>query len=170
MFSVLTLTDGFFGKITSDFESLPNLPDKGSSLTMKQNWFSTTQRHSFLSSWSIIFFVLLAACASTATLPAQVIEEYYQALTKGDLNTMIALACPEWEEQARNEYNSFSAVTAELEGLQCKTISQEKTSAIVGCEGKVVANYGNEVLEIDLSKLTFQLVQQDGNWRFCGYP
>lgn len=118
----------------------------------------------------LIFQLFFAACASQAELPAQVIEAYYQALTKKDLNTMISLACPEWEEQARNEYNSFGAVTTQLQGLRCQTTSQEQAKARVNCQGKIIANYGNEVLEIDLSKLTFELVQQGGNWRFCGYP
>lgn len=112
----------------------------------------------------------LSACASSADLPARVMEEYYQALNKKDLNSMIALTCAEWEEQARNEFNSFGAVTTELQALKCETVSRDQSKAIVSCRGKIIANYGNEVLEIDLSKLTFQLVQQGGNWRFCGYP
>ncbi|GAB4472701.1 MAG: hypothetical protein Kow0088_07470 [Anaerolineales bacterium] len=98
------------------------------------------------------------------------IEDYYRALTKKDLNTMVSLSCPEWEAQARNEYNSFAAVTTELSGVECHTTSQDQSKAIVNCQGKIIANYGNEVLEIDLSKLTFQLVQKGGNWLFCGYP
>ncbi|MFN3309954.1 MAG: hypothetical protein ACK44E_12175, partial [Anaerolineales bacterium] len=66
--------------------------------------------------------------------------------------------------------NSFGAVTTELQALKCETVSQDQSKAIVSCDGKIIANYGNEVLEIDLSKLTFQLVRQGGNWRFCGYP
>ena len=118
----------------------------------------------------LICQLVLAACASSTELPAQVMEDYYQALTKKDLNTMISLACSEWEEQARNEYNSFGAVSTELQDLQCQTLSQDQAKAVVNCRGKIVANYGNEVLEIDLSKFTFKLVQQGGNWRFCGYP
>jgi len=98
----------------------------------------------------LICQLVLAACASSTELPAQVMEDYYQALTKKDLNTMISLACSEWEEQARNEYNSFGAVTTELQDLRCETISQEQAKALVNCRGKIVANYGNEVLEIDL--------------------
>lgn len=114
--------------------------------------------------------MVLAACASSSDLPARVVEEYYQALVKQDLNAMIALVCSAWEEQARNEYNSFSAVQIELQNLNCETISRDQSNALVKCNGKIIANYGNEVLEVDLSKLTFQLVQQAGSWRFCGYP
>lgn len=131
----------------------------------------TTYRMS--TAWFVLLLIwqlILAACASTTELPAQVIEAYYQALTQKDLNTMISLACSEWEEQARNEYNSFGAVTTELQGLRCETIAQDQGKASVNCRGKIIANYGNEVLEIDLSKFTFELVQQGGNWRFCGYP
>lgn len=114
--------------------------------------------------------MVLVACASSSDLPAQVVEEYYQALVKQDLNAMIALVCSAWEEQARNEYNSFSAVQTELQDLSCETISKDQSNALVKCSGKIIANYGNEVLEVDLSKFTFQLVQQGGSWRFCGYP
>ncbi len=120
--------------------------------------------------WMFVASFAVSACASDTALPAQTMEAYYQALAKNDLNTMIALACPEWEEQARNEYQSFGAVTIDLEDVRCETESLEGSNAIVRCRGKILANYGNEVLEIDLTKLSFLVVQQGGNWRFCGYP
>ncbi len=120
--------------------------------------------------WGVLLSFILSACAASRDLPAQAMEEYYRALAKKDLNSMISLACPEWEEQARNEYTSFAAVAIELQDLECKTTSKDGSKAIVNCLGKIVANYGNEILEIDLAKLAFQLIEQGGTWRFCGYP
>ena len=34
---------------------------------------------------------------------------------------------------------------------------------------KIVANYGNEVLELDLSERSYQVVEEGGEWRMCGY-
>ncbi|MCX8061130.1 MAG: hypothetical protein N3D16_00970 [Anaerolineales bacterium] len=127
-------------------------------------------RSIYLLSFYLIPILFIVSCASSEDLPARVVEEYYQALTRQDLNTMVSLVCSEWEEQARNEYNSFSAVTTQLQEISCETVTLDQTKALVKCNGKIVANYGNEILEINLAKLTFQLVQQSGNWRFCGYP
>jgi len=38
----------------------------------------------------------------------------------------------------------------------------------VSCTGTITANYGNEVLEIDLSERTYQVVFEAGERRMCG--
>jgi len=48
-------------------------------------------------------------------------------------------------------------------------LTVEGNSAIVACTGKIVANYGNEVLEIDLAAQKYQAVFEGGEWRMCGY-
>ena len=40
---------------------------------------------------------------------------------------------------------------------------------LVGCTGTIVANYGNEVLEINLADQTYKAAFEGGEWRMCGY-
>lgn len=115
----------------------------------------------------ITFF--LVACSSQSDRPARVVESYYQALINKNENQMLSFVCSQWESQARNDYQSFAAVTAELKDLQCSVKEFSENSASVVCRGLIIANYGNEILEIDLSRFNFDLIQEAGDWRLCGY-
>ena len=82
---------------------------------------------------------------------------------------MINHSCSDWESQAKLELNSFAAVEASLENLTCEISGQEGEYTLVDCRGIIIANYGAEVLEIDLQERTFQVLQEGGEWRMCGY-
>jgi hypothetical protein len=60
-------------------------------------------------------------------------------------------------------------VEAKLESLSCQVAKKEEDALIVSCAGRIVANYGNEVLEIDLSKQNYRVIKESGDWRMCGY-
>lgn len=117
----------------------------------------------------LIIPLLLLSCSSQRDLPAEIVESYYRFLLQKDLNQMLSLVCLQAEGQARTDYESFSAVTAELKDLHCVSSQTEQGTASVTCKGKILANYGNEVLEIDLSRFTFNVIQEAGDWRLCGY-
>ncbi|MGB9669031.1 MAG: nuclear transport factor 2 family protein [Anaerolineales bacterium] len=119
----------------------------------------------------VLFSVVVLAygCSTNNQAPAMVVQDYYQALVNKNINGMLARVCADWEPNARNDYQSFAAVTAQLQELQCQVQSLDGNSAIVNCKGKIEANYGNEVLEIDLSKFTYKLIHENGDWRLCGY-
>lgn len=117
----------------------------------------------------IVIFILLAGCSSNQNSQAKLVENYYKALMDKNLNLMLAQVCPDWEEQARTDYQSFAAVSAQLKDIHCKVQSLEEKSATVTCQGKIEADYGNEILEIDLSKFVFKIIQENGDWRLCGY-
>jgi hypothetical protein len=118
----------------------------------------------------ILFSLAIAACTSgTAGNPAGVVENYLQALTARDVNQMIGLSCAEWEPQARLEYDSFAAVTLNLNEVACKQTGEADAAALVSCTGSIVANYGAEDLQIDVADRTYRVIQQGGEWRMCGY-
>lgn len=96
-------------------------------------------------------------------------ERYFQALAAGDENQLVDASCAAWEESARVELGSFTAVSVELEEMVCQEDSQVGEVSIVTCTGSIVANYGNEVLEIDLSERSYEVVSEGGEWRLCGY-
>ena len=82
---------------------------------------------------------------------------------------MINRACAAWEAQAQQEFDSFAAVTANLDQVKCQMTGQEGDNRLVTCQGKIIANYGNEVLEINLGDRTYLVVDEGGAWRMCGY-
>jgi hypothetical protein len=118
-----------------------------------------------------LLVVLLAACSSGGSEngPAAAIESYNRALVAKDENGMINLSCADWEESARNELNSFGAVTPTIRDLSCTEQGEENGYTLVTCEGVIDADYGNEVLSIQLSDRTYRTVEEGGEWRMCGY-
>lgn len=124
-------------------------------------------RSLLLAAW-IVFN--MAGCAGRASGSAtQAVESYLQALAKRDLNGMIAAACTDWEANAKLEFDSFTAVTLQLEGLACRQTGGQDATAQVTCSGSLIANYGDEDLKIDIADRPFRAVQEAGEWRMCGY-
>ncbi len=124
--------------------------------------------------FSLIFLLvftslLLAACASNnENAPVQAVENYLNALVEKDANRLTTLSCGEWEDDALLELDSFQAVTARLEGLACEQTGTDGETALVLCNGNIVATYNDEDQQLDLSVRTYQVVQEGGEWLVCG--
>ncbi len=118
----------------------------------------------------LVFTILvLAACASNnENAPVQAVENYLTALVEKDADRLTTLTCGEWEDEALLELDSFQAVTARLEGLACEQTGTEGETALVLCNGNIVATYNNEDQQLDLSVRTYQVVQEGGEWLVCG--
>ena len=113
--------------------------------------------------------LLLTACsASNSDAPAQTVESYLTALVEKDADRLATLSCGEWEDDALLELDSFQAVTARLEGMACEQTGTDGDTALVLCNGKIIATYGNEDQELDLSVRTYQVLQEGGEWLVCG--
>jgi hypothetical protein len=113
---------------------------------------------------------ILAACVGANTYnAANAVESYLQALISKDENQMVYYSCADWEPEASLEYNSFAAVEVDLDSLNCQEAGQDGDFTLVNCTGKITANYGAEVLEIELDERTFQVLLEGGEWRMCGY-
>jgi hypothetical protein len=63
----------------------------------------------------------------------------------------------------------LAAVRLESKILSCKSTGQEPAYTLVDCTGSIIANYGNEDLQIDVADQTFRVIQEGGDWRVCGY-
>ena len=117
----------------------------------------------------IIAALFLAACASgNADAPVRAVEDYLNALVEKDADRLSTLSCGAWEESALLELDSFQAVNARLEGLACEQTGTDGETALVLCNGKIIATYGNEDQELDLSVRTYQVSQEGGEWLVCG--
>jgi hypothetical protein len=118
----------------------------------------------------IVFIALtLLACASNNdNAPVQAVEDYLNALVEKDANRLTTLVCGEWEDEALLELDSFQAVTARLDGLACEQTGTDGDTALVLCNGNIVASYNNEDQQLDLSIRTYQVVEEGGEWLVCG--
>jgi hypothetical protein len=117
----------------------------------------------------LLITLVLSGCTTDQSSAPASIEDYIQALVNRDENSLINFSCAAWEGEARSEFNSFSAVSVSLEDLECQEIDQDDVFTIVSCQGKIIANYGNEVLEIHLEDQKYLSVLEGGEWRMCGY-
>jgi hypothetical protein len=122
----------------------------------------------------IVLVALLAALALTACAsgngdaPAQAVEDYLEALVAKDADRLSTLSCGEWEDDALLELDSFQAVSARLEGVACEQTGTDGETALVLCNGNIIATYNEEDQELDLSVRTYQVIQEGGEWLVCG--
>jgi len=120
----------------------------------------------------LLFVGILAGvtgCSNDSGGPVSAIESYNQALVKGEADQLTTFSCSDWEADAQNELASFSAVKVNLEDMSCNETGKDGDTVLVSCAGKIIANYGNEVLEINLADRLYQVVLEGGEWRMCGY-
>jgi outer membrane lipoprotein-sorting protein len=111
----------------------------------------------------------LTGCASNnADAPVQAVENYLNALVAKDADRLSTLSCGEWEDDALLELDSFQAVSARLEGLSCEQTGTDGDTALVLCNGNIIATYNDEDQELDLSVRTYQVVEEGGEWLVCG--
>jgi hypothetical protein len=116
----------------------------------------------------IPLFLLLTACAPRGDPSSRAVESYLNALVEKDGDRISAVSCGDWEASALVELDSFQAVEAELEGLSCAKTGTDGDAALVSCQGKIIATYGKESQELDLSVRTYRVVEQGGDWLVCG--
>lgn len=120
-----------------------------------------------------VFFCIIALTGCTANAPqagaSKAVETYIRALVDRDENRAIAASCADWEAQSKVEYNSFSAVKLDMEGLSCQDSGKDDPFTLVRCSGSIVANYGAEDLTIDIAARTYRAIEEGGEWRMCGY-
>jgi hypothetical protein len=111
----------------------------------------------------------LSACSNDSDGPVSAIEAYNKALVNGEVDQLTTLSCSDWEADAQNELASFAAVKVSLEDMTCSQGDKDGDTVLVSCSGKIIANYGNEVLEINLADRLYQAALEGGEWRMCGY-
>ncbi len=121
----------------------------------------------------LILIILLSTACSTSNdkqdAAAKAVANYLTALNAKNLDSMLQYSCSAYEETANLEVNAFAGVETKLEGLECQTIATEEESTIVACGGKIIATYGNENQELGLDTRNYLAIQEDGEWRMCGY-
>ncbi|MBI5668210.1 MAG: hypothetical protein HZC41_09405 [Chloroflexi bacterium] len=132
-----------------------------------RKWFAVGTRYIVsLQVLMLVLVLLLAACAGGEAGggdPADAVEKYLTSKVAGDADGVKALLCSAMEADLDREANSFAAVDASLEGMDCQ---RDGSSDVVRCAGKIVAVYGTENMDFPLG--AYKVVQEGGEWKWCG--
>lgn len=106
---------------------------------------------------------LLAGCNAGEGDPVEIVESYLEAKVAGDAGLISSLLCTDMENLIERESRTFSSVSdVTIEGMSCSFDGE----SIVTCAGRIVALYGTE--EVDFPLTSYRVVQEDGEWRWCG--
>ena len=117
----------------------------------------------------ILASLFIVSCSSSNTdAPAQAVEDYLTALVEKDSDRLPTLVCGDWEEDALTELDALQAVSARLEDVSCQQTGTDGDTSLVNCAGSIVLTYDTEDQKIDLSVVTYQVVEENGDWLVCG--
>jgi len=122
----------------------------------------------------LLFVVMLiAGCAQDSSdpqAPAKAVEKYIQAQVAKDSDAFATTFCAEYELDALTEFDSFGVVDATVEDMTCEAGDIADGTATVTCTGSIDIVYdGENNRTLDLSRLPYSVVQEDGEWKMCGY-
>jgi hypothetical protein len=117
---------------------------------------------------TILFALLLSACAKQADLPAAAVEAYWKAMASKDSAALSSLSCADYEGTALSTMDSFLAVDLVLTDLTCSSTNNTGDKADVNCKGSLTASYGSENFDFELSNKIFVATNPAGDWLMCG--
>jgi len=111
----------------------------------------------------------MASATSAPSPAARTVENYLAALVSKDAAKVSNLACKAWEQDALLEMDGFQAVKAELDNVSCKATGTAGDATLVSCTGNIALTYNNELQSLDVSRQTYKVIQEGGDYRVCGY-
>jgi hypothetical protein len=118
---------------------------------------------------ALVAFMIVTCQKSQASHASSVVRDYFEALVAKDANQAVNLSCTAWEEQAQIDADTFAINPATAENIQCKAAGEDGEATLVSCTGKLVLDYNGEKQEINLADRTYRVVQENNEWRMCGY-
>lgn len=118
---------------------------------------------------SSLFVLLLAGCAGGKSEAAATVEAYLAALVGRQADKLSTLSCAAWESSALTELDAFQNVEAQLVDLSCSETGKDGDTTLVTCGGKITASYNGELQEFPLGDRVYELVDEGGELRVCGY-
>jgi hypothetical protein len=119
----------------------------------------------------VVLTLVLAACGGPAggkDPAAAAVESYLAAAVSKDATKVSGLVCKDFEDQALLFMDGFQAVKAELSGVSCKNAGKENSATLVSCTGSISLTYNTEKQSLDVSRQSYQVVQQGGDYLVCG--
>jgi len=111
-----------------------------------------------------VLVLLLTACAGGSDGATAAVESYLNASIEADAETLTQVICAERESEVEATARRFSSVSgARIENMDC---TFDEAASTVSCTGQIIATYGTEDTAFPLE--TYQVVQEDGEWKWCG--
>ena len=111
---------------------------------------------------------LLYACSPSKHPAVTAVESYLRALVGKDESRLVGLTCKDFEADALLEFDAFSLVQTRLEGLKCQAQDTGESAASVTCQGQIIATYGAEDQQFELSQRIYQVQKEGSDWLVCG--
>jgi len=117
---------------------------------------------------SLLLAGLLYACGPSKHPAIAAVESYLRAMVDKDEARFVGLTCKEYEADSLLQFDAFSMVKTRLEGLKCQAQDTGEAAASVTCQGQIIASYGAEDQQFDLSGRKFQVQKEGSDWLVCG--
>ena len=131
------------------------------------------QRLSILKQWlapvGLLTFVLVVAACGSQDSPVAAVQNYLNARIAADDTKMIAMTCKDQESLAETEAASFKSMNAKLDSVSCSQAGTDGQFTVVGCLGSILTTYNGETTTRSLAGKNFLTIQEDGQWKVCGY-
>lgn len=125
-------------------------------------------KHKFLFLF-FIFALTISACGASDAGASQTVESYITALSSKDEAALISNSCADYEDDAILVLDSLELVEVSLaDGVACQEVGSEDNITLVNCTATLQMSYGGEPQELDFSKITYEVVNENGNWLVCG--
>ena len=117
----------------------------------------------------ILISLALTACGAGDSGASQTVEGYITAIGSKDEAGLLSNSCADYEDDALLLLDSLALVEVSLaDGVACQEVGTDGDTTLVNCAGKLQMSYGGEPQELVFSNLTYEVVNENGNWLVCG--
>ncbi len=112
----------------------------------------------------------LSGCSGSGGSGAvKAVNSYYQAILAQNSDQLKNVTCPDFQEKAQTELDSFVGVKTEMQGFSCQETGKEGQNTLVKCTGKIVGTYGSQKMDFPLGDRVHKVQNLNGSWKVCGY-
>ena len=117
----------------------------------------------------ILISLALTACGAGDSGASQTVEGYITAIGSKDEAGLLSNSCADYEDDALLLLDSLALVEVSLaDGVACQEVGTDGDTTLVNCAGKLQMSYGGEPQELAFSNITYEVVNENGNWLVCG--
>ena len=122
---------------------------------------------------TVFLVVFTAACGGGGGgAPDQVAKQWFQALAKGDQDTLKSLTCAASQSDMTDAFGSLAemagTVTIDVSGLSFKTTEESGDNATVQVSGNIKVELLGQSAEEPMNE-DMPMVKEGGKWKVCGY-
>lgn len=116
-----------------------------------------------------IIALAVSACGAGDSGASQTVEGYITALASKDEAGLVSNSCADYEDDALLVLDSLELVEVSLaDGVACQEVGNDGDTTLVNCTATLQMSYGGEPQELDFSNITYEVVNENGNWLVCG--